>query len=95
MQQQQTPTVPMPEDWHTVLAIVAHPDDMEYGAASAVAKWTAQGKRVVYLMVSRGEAGINEMHPSDVGRCAHRRRRLTPLGWLGWILWSSWTTRTV
>ena len=67
MQQQQTPTVPMPEDWHTVLAIVAHPDDMEYGAASAVAKWTAQGKRVVYLMVSRGEAGINEMHPSDVG----------------------------
>ena len=65
--QQETPTAPMPEDWQAALAIVAHPDDMEYGAASAVAKWTAQGKQVVYLMVSRGEAGINEMHPSEVG----------------------------
>ena len=67
MQQRQAPSVMMPEDWRTALAIVAHPDDMEYGAASAVAKWTAQGKRVVYVMVSRGEAGINDMPPSEVG----------------------------
>ncbi len=67
MQQRQAPSETMPEDWQTALAIVAHPDDMEYGAASAVAKWTAQGKRVVYVMVSRGEAGINDMHPSEVG----------------------------
>src|SRR5262245_43862246 len=32
----------MPEDWERALAIIAHPDDMEYGAASAVARWTAQ-----------------------------------------------------
>ena len=32
---------PVPEDWETALAIVAHPDDMEYGASSAVARWTA------------------------------------------------------
>ena len=57
----------MPENWQTALAIVAHPDDMEYGAAGAVAKWTAQGKKVVYLMVSRGEAGINDVHPEQVG----------------------------
>ena len=56
----------MPEDWQKCLAIVAHPDDLEYGGASAVAKWTAQGKEVVYLMVSRGEAGIDSMHPSEV-----------------------------
>jgi LmbE family N-acetylglucosaminyl deacetylase len=56
----------VPEDWQTAVAIVAHPDDMEYGAASAVAKWTAQGKRVVYVMVSKGEAGIDGMHPSEV-----------------------------
>ena len=67
MQQRQTHIEAMPEDWQTALAIVAHPDDMEYGAASAVAKWTAQGKRVVYVMASRGEAGINEMHPKEVG----------------------------
>ena len=34
----------MPENWQKALAIVAHPDDLEYGGASAVAKWTAQGK---------------------------------------------------
>ncbi len=67
MQPKQALLEPMPEDWQTALAIVAHPDDMEYGAAGAVAKWTAQGKRVVYLMASRGEAGINDMHPSEVG----------------------------
>lgn len=65
------PAVPalsaVPENWQTALAIVAHPDDMEYGAASAVAKWTAQGKRVVYVMASRGEAGIDGMRPSEVG----------------------------
>ena len=59
--------VRVPEDWKKALAIVAHPDDLEYGGASAIAKWTDQGKEVVYLMVSRGEAGIDSMHPSDVG----------------------------
>ncbi len=57
----------MPEDWQRALAIVAHPDDMEYGGASAVARWTAQGKQVTYLMVSSGEAGIDSMHPFQVG----------------------------
>ena len=33
------------EDWDRALAVVAHPDDMEYGAASAIAKWTAAGKQ--------------------------------------------------
>ncbi len=57
----------MPEDWSTALAVVAHPDDMEYGAAAAVARWTAQGKHVVYVLVTDGEAGISAMDPSQVG----------------------------
>ena len=67
MQQTPTPLPEMPEDWRKGLAIVAHPDDLEYGGASAVAKWTAQGKQVIYLMVSSGEAGIDSMEPSEVG----------------------------
>lgn len=51
------------EDWDSCLAIVAHPDDLEYGAASAVARWTSQGKRVAYVLVTRGEAGIDGMEP--------------------------------
>jgi LmbE family N-acetylglucosaminyl deacetylase len=57
---------PLPEDWDSALAVVAHPDDMEYGAASAVARWTSQGKTVAYLLVSRGEAGIASMEPAVV-----------------------------
>ena len=58
---------PLPEDWHTALAVVAHPDDLEYGCASAVARWTSQGKRVIYLLVTRGEAGIDAISPDEAG----------------------------
>ncbi|MEJ7754907.1 MAG: PIG-L family deacetylase, partial [Nocardioidaceae bacterium] len=52
---------PLNEDWHTALAVVAHPDDMEFGASAAVARWTSQGKSVIYCMVTSGEAGIDGM----------------------------------
>jgi LmbE family N-acetylglucosaminyl deacetylase len=58
---------PLPEGWNRALAVVAHPDDMEYGAASAVARWTAQGKHVAYGLATRGEAGISSMPPEQVG----------------------------
>jgi LmbE family N-acetylglucosaminyl deacetylase len=57
----------MPEDWNTAVAVVAHPDDLEYGAASAVARWTRQGKKVSYLLATRGEAGIAGMAPAETG----------------------------
>ena len=53
----------LPEDWDRCLAVAAHPDDIEYGTASAVARWTGQGKQVAYLLATRGEAGIDGMHP--------------------------------
>ena len=53
----------VPEDWDTALAVVAHPDDIEYGAASAVARWSDQGKSISYLLASRGEAGIDGIAP--------------------------------
>jgi LmbE family N-acetylglucosaminyl deacetylase len=55
----------MPSNWSRALAIVAHPDDLEYGAAGAVAVWTDAGKDVRYLMVTRGEAGIDTMDPGE------------------------------
>lgn len=55
----------LPEDWNRALAVVAHPDDMEYGASCAVAKWTAAGKDVRYVLVTRGEAGIASMDPEE------------------------------
>ncbi|MBC2934216.1 PIG-L deacetylase family protein [Nocardioides sp. zg-1228] len=58
---------PLPEDWETALFVVAHPDDIEYGSAAAVARWTGQGKKVVYCMVTSGEAGIDGLHPDECG----------------------------
>ena len=52
-----------PDDWASCLAVVAHPDDMEYGSAAAVAAWTRAGKHVAYLLASKGEAGIDDIDP--------------------------------
>ena len=53
----------LPEDWERGLAIVAHPDDLEYGAASAVRRWVDQGKNIAYLLLTKGEAGIEGLDP--------------------------------
>ncbi|MDQ2741839.1 MAG: PIG-L family deacetylase [Chloroflexota bacterium] len=63
---------PLDEDWERALCVVAHPDDMEYGASSAVARWSAQGKKVAYLMVTRGQAGIQGMAPEKTGELRTR-----------------------
>jgi LmbE family N-acetylglucosaminyl deacetylase len=55
------------ESWSSALAIVAHPDDLEYGTAAAIARWTAQGKRVSYCLATSGEAGIDSMPPEQAG----------------------------
>jgi LmbE family N-acetylglucosaminyl deacetylase len=59
------PLKPLPEDWSRALAIVAHPDDMEFGAAAAVARWTGQGKEIAYVMITSGEAGIDGLAPDE------------------------------
>lgn len=66
---------PLPEDWERALAVVAHPDDMEYGAAAAVARWVGQGKSVGYVLVSDGEAGIADLPPSEVGPLRRAEQR--------------------
>jgi len=57
------PLEPLIETWERALAVVAHPDDLEFGAAAAIARWTGQGKQVVYCLVTSGEAGIDGMDP--------------------------------
>jgi LmbE family N-acetylglucosaminyl deacetylase len=48
-----------------VMVLCAHPDDAEYGAAGTVARWTAQGRKVVYIICTTGDKGTSD-------------RRLTP-----------------
>ena len=72
----------LPETWQRALAVVAHPDDLEYGAASAIARWTSQGKEVAYLLLTKGEAGIDSMTPEETAplRMAEERASAKVVG---------------
>ncbi|NLG55496.1 MAG: PIG-L family deacetylase [Rhodococcus sp.] len=58
---------PVPEGWQRGVVIVAHPDDIEYGIAAAVARWTGQGKDIRYILATSGEAGIEGLPPEECG----------------------------
>lgn len=58
-----------------VLCVAAHPDDLEYGTAAAVDKWVKAGKTVTYLLVTRGEAGIDTMPPDEAGPVREQEER--------------------
>jgi LmbE family N-acetylglucosaminyl deacetylase len=59
----------------SVLCVAAHPDDLEYGTAAAVDKWVKSGKTVTYLLVTRGEAGIDTMSPDEAGPVREQEER--------------------
>ena len=62
------PLTPLDENWERALCVVAHPDDLEFGAAAAIARWTGQGKQITYVMVTSGEAGIDGLEPEECRR---------------------------
>lgn len=40
-----------------ILAVLAHPDDVDFGAGGTVASWTAAGIEVTYCLITNGDAG--------------------------------------
>ncbi|WP_042328932.1 PIG-L deacetylase family protein [Dietzia sp. UCD-THP] len=66
---------PFPTDWTRCLVLVAHPDDPEYGMSAAVARWTAEGRSVAYVLASSGEAGIEGMPPEVAGPVREEEQR--------------------
>ena len=75
MAEADSPLEPFPEDWERALAVVAHPDDLEYGGAAAIARWTRDGRQVAYLLVTKGEAGIDSMEPDEAARVRMAEQR--------------------
>lgn len=57
-----------------VLCVVAHPDDVEYGTSSAVAAWTSSGIEVAYLLLTRGEAGMDASPPEETAQLRMREQ---------------------
>ncbi len=43
-----------------ILVVVAHADDIEFGAAGSVARWVKEGAQVTYCIVTDNGAGSNE-----------------------------------
>lgn len=72
-----SPLAHVPEDWQRLLAVVAHPDDLEYGAASAIARWTKAGKQVGYVIATDGEAGIDGLSPKVAGPIRRKEQEVS------------------
>lgn len=66
---------PFPADaFERVLCVVAHPDDVEYGTSAAVARWTSEGIEVGYLLLTRGEAGMDALAPDEAAPLRQREQ---------------------
>ncbi len=68
----------------TALAVVAHPDDVEFNFGGTVALWIAAGWRVVYVIATRGDKGSDDpaMTPERLAqiRVEEQRRAAAYLG---------------
>jgi LmbE family N-acetylglucosaminyl deacetylase len=64
-------------DINTILVVTAHPDDVDFGAAGAVATFTDKGIQVVYCIVTDGDAGGFDRVLDNGGMAALRRAEQT------------------
>jgi LmbE family N-acetylglucosaminyl deacetylase len=60
-----------------ILVIAAHPDDVDFSAAGTVAHWTDAGIKVVYCLVTDGNAGGDDRTISRSDMAVLRRREQT------------------
>ena len=43
-----------------VMAIVAHPDDIEFSCAGTTARWVREGAEISYVLLTSGDVGIDD-----------------------------------
>jgi LmbE family N-acetylglucosaminyl deacetylase len=44
------------------MVVSPHPDDAEFGVAGTVARWTREGKKVVYVVCTNGDKGTSDVN---------------------------------
>jgi LmbE family N-acetylglucosaminyl deacetylase len=49
--------MPSDDSLERILVVTAHPDDVDFGSAGSVARWTDSGIEVAYCICTNGEAG--------------------------------------
>jgi LmbE family N-acetylglucosaminyl deacetylase len=76
-----------------ILVVVAHPDDVDFGAAGSVARWVDEGSAVAYCLVTDGDAGGHDpaVPRSEIPNIRRREQTdaawevgVTELTWLGY-----------
>ena len=65
----------------TVLAICAHPDDIEFLMAGTMIHLRNAGYELHYMTVANGSCGSNRYDTATLIRCAARRRWRRPPAW--------------
>jgi LmbE family N-acetylglucosaminyl deacetylase len=60
-----------------ILVVTPHPDDAEFGVAGTVARWTKQGKQVVYVVCTNGNKGTSDpnVKPAELAEIRQKEQR--------------------
>jgi len=60
-----------------VMVVTPHPDDAEYGVAGTVARWTSEGKDVVYVVCTNGDKGTDDanMKPEKLVKIREKEQK--------------------
>jgi LmbE family N-acetylglucosaminyl deacetylase len=66
---------PLEGPFSSILCVVAHPDDIEYGTAAAIHRWVGEGSHAAYFLLTRGEAGIDTMDPEQAAAVREEEER--------------------
>jgi len=78
-----------------VLVVTPHPDDAEYGVAGTVARWTNEGRTVVYVVCTNGDKGTSdrEVKPESLIKI-REKEQIAAANLLGVKEVIFWDTRT-
>jgi len=69
--------VPVDAEIGRILVITAHPDDVDFGAAGTIARWTDAGLDVSYCIVTNGDAGGSDPSVSRADMAVIRQAEQT------------------
>lgn len=59
-----------------VIVVMPHPDDVESRMGGTVARWTREGKEVIYVVCTNGDKGTNDpnMQPEELARIREKEQ---------------------
>src|SRR5207237_4899202 len=62
--------VPSLPEGNSVLVVMAHPDDAEFGCGGTIAKWASAGKEINYVLCTSGDKGSSDLsiQPHELAR---------------------------